>query len=157
MSARALRSSNRAVTSASSSGASPRASRQSLSQETPHVVLPQLDVSAVDLLGFLDVALLKEQGTQNVADGLHLTPRFVVSQVERQVDAAAQFVKGSGEIAGFAGFLGEELAAVFDFSLQDGGVDVEDGRTVSRILIHHVVVQHAPGEGRVLELSLIHI
>ena len=82
MSARALRSLNSAVTAASSSGASPRASRQSFSPSKPHMLSFQRSMSTVDFLGFFDMALLKEQSTQDVANGLHLAPWFVVSEIE---------------------------------------------------------------------------
>ena len=97
------------------------------------------------------MTLLKEQRTEDVADRLHLAPRFVVREVEREVHATAQFIEGGGEVVGFAGGLGEELAAVLDLRFQDGRVDVEDGGAVARILVHHVVVHDATGERRVLQ------
>ena len=63
-------------------------------QEAPHVVLPEIDVSAVNGFGFFVFALLVEQCTEDVSDRLHLAPWFVVSKVEREVDTTAQVVKG---------------------------------------------------------------
>jgi hypothetical protein len=51
-------------------------------QEAPHVVLPEFDVFAVNGFCFFDVTLLKEKSTEDVTNGLHLAPRFVVSKVE---------------------------------------------------------------------------
>ena len=55
-------------------------------EEAPHVVLPEFDVSSVNGFCFFDFALFVEKSAENVAYRLHLTPRFVVSKVERKVD-----------------------------------------------------------------------
>ena len=123
------------------SGASPRARGELEPQQAPHVVLPQLDVGAVDGLGLLDLALLEEQRAQDVPHGLHLSPGLVVGEVEAEVHAAAQVVEGRREVGGLP--LGQELL-VLDLALEDGGVDEQDAGPVRGVLVHQVVVEHPP-------------
>ena len=95
-------------------------------EKAPHVVFPEFDVGSVNLLRLFDVALLKEQRAENMADWLHLTPRFVVCEVERKINTTAQLIEGCCKVMFLSVCLRQELSAVFDFSLKNRSIDIQD-------------------------------